>query len=173
MDKFPAMDQNEKKVTVTKGDALAGSIHTLDHTKDLSICMNKSVKELISYVKFVFDNDEMTKKTLTQIRFIPEGSNQIEENITQLTKLEDGVDFINRVSSSSNADMNLALKREAKLKPRTCTKPDIGPNIAKLKSVIKSSKTTTRIIPNAIRNNKRKVVSVSKELNLSIPKNEE
>ena len=65
MDKFPAMDQNEKKTIVTKGGALSGSIHTLAHTKYLSTCMSKSVKELILYVKSAFDNDERTKRLLT------------------------------------------------------------------------------------------------------------
>ena len=37
MDKLPAMDQNEEKTIVTKGNALAGSIYTLANTKDLSI----------------------------------------------------------------------------------------------------------------------------------------
>ena len=173
MDKFPATDENEKKIIVTKGDALSGSIHTLARTKDLSTCMSKSLKELILYVKSAFDDDERTKRLLTQIRVISDGSNQIEVNINLLAKLEGGVDFINKVSSRSNADMNVALKREAKLKPRTCTKPSFGPNISKLKSVLKSTKPTIRIIPKAILNKKRKAVSVSQEPILPTPKNGE
>ena len=167
------MDQNEDKIIVTKGDALAGSIYTLANTNDLSIFMSKSVKELILYVKSAFDNDERTKRLLTQIRVISEGSKQIEANITDLAKLEGCVHYINRVSSRSNADMNVMLKREAKLKPWTCTTHGNGPNISKLKSVLKSSNPTTMIICKAIRNNKRKVVSVSQEPNLPIPKNGE
>ena len=69
--------------------------------------------------------------------------------------------------------MNVVLKREAKLKPRTCTKPSFGPNISKLKSVLKSTKPTIRIIPKAILNKKRKAVSVSQEPILPTPKNGE
>ena len=59
------MDQNEEKIIVTKVDALAGFIYTLTNAKDLSICMSKSVKELILYVKSAFVDDERTKKLLT------------------------------------------------------------------------------------------------------------
>ena len=121
------------KIIVTKGDALIGSIHTLAQTKCLSICIPKSMKELILYVKSTFA-DNTRKKPLTQIRVIFDRSNQILENITNLTKLEGGIDVINKMLSRSNADINVLLKREAKLKSRTCKISDVGPNIAKVQA---------------------------------------
>ena len=55
------MDEKEKKIIATKGDVLACPNHTLAHTKDLSICMTKSVNELVLYVRSTFDDDEGTK----------------------------------------------------------------------------------------------------------------
>ena len=76
------------------------------------------------------------------------------------------------MSSRSNADVNVDLKREAKLKPRTTTRSDIGPNISKLKSIIKLSNTTTRIKESAIKNRKE-ITRLTENLTLPILTNGE
>lgn len=61
MDKIHAMDKKEKKAIITKDDVLVGSIHTLTHTKDIQLCMNKSVNELILRFKSTFEDNERAK----------------------------------------------------------------------------------------------------------------
>ena len=52
---------------VTKGDALAGSIHTLSDLQHLSLCMTKSLDELLIYAKDTIDECSSTNTLLNQI----------------------------------------------------------------------------------------------------------
>ena len=130
--------------------------------------MTQSVKKVLLYIKTKFEDGDYTNNLLSQTCVIFVASNQMLEHITQLVRLEGEVVITNRIASRSNADISMNLKREAKLNLRTYNRTNIGTNVKKLKSIIKSSNTTTRIVKDAIR--KSKSISVRTQENHNLPR---
>ena len=85
------MTESKCKSIVTKGDSVAGSMHTLSDLKHLSSCMTKSVDELIIYATDTFNERSSTNTLLNQICVISAASTQMEENLIHCTKLQGGV----------------------------------------------------------------------------------
>ena len=77
----------------------------------------------------------------------------------------------NRIASRSNADINMNLKREAKLNLRKYNRTNIGNNVTKLKSIIISSNTTTWKMEGAIKKSKSTSVHTQENHNLPNPIN--